>query len=78
MAREAPSKEQAYRASSAAFEQALATANAADPALAAAMVDPQHPALHKSKLSPELPGDVIALAGAHAKVGRDGYRNDDR
>jgi hypothetical protein len=30
--------------------------------------------LHKSNLSPELPGDVIALPGAHAKIRRDGYR----
>jgi hypothetical protein len=35
-----------------------------------------HPALHKSNLSPELPGDVIALPGAHAKIRRDGYRTD--
>jgi len=34
------------------------------------------PALHKSNLSPELPGDVIALPGAHAKIRRDGYLTD--
>jgi hypothetical protein len=37
---------------------------------------PAPPALHKSNLSPELPGDVIALPGAHAKIRRDGYRTD--
>jgi len=68
----------AYRASWRAFEGAAGDANPEDPALAATMVDPQHPALHKSNLSPELPGDVIALAGTHAKVRRNGYRNDDR
>ena len=32
------------------------------------------PALHKSNLSSELAGEVIALSGVHAKGRRDGYR----
>ena len=35
-----------------------------------------HPALHKSNLSSELAGDAIGLPGIHAKMRRDGYRND--
>ena len=33
------------------------------------------PALHNANLSTELRGDVLSLAGTHAKVRRDGYRN---
>ena len=33
-----------------------------------------HPALHNANLCPELAGDLIGLAGSHAKVRRDGYR----
>ena len=32
------------------------------------------PGLHNANLSTELPGDVLSLVGAHAKVRRGGYR----
>ena len=70
---------QAYRASSAAFEQALATANAADPALAATMVDPQLQSVKANLLADQRQGivgrgtvtlhpKVVAISGSTATV----------
>ena len=69
----------AYRASSAAFEQALATANAADPALAATMVDPQLQSVKANLLADQRQGivgrgtvtlhpKVVAISGSTATV----------
>ena len=69
----------AYRASSAAFEQALATANPADPALAATMVDPQLQSVKANLLADQRQGivgrgtvtlhpKVVAISGATAMV----------
>lgn len=70
---------QAYRASSAAFEQALATANPADPALAATMVDPQLQSVKANLLADQRQGivgrgtvtlhpKVVAISGSTATV----------
>ena len=48
----------AYRAGWKAFEQALATANPADPALAATMVDPQLQSVEANLLADQLHGMV--------------------
>ena len=69
----------AYRASSAAFEQALATANPADPALAATMIDPQLQSVKANLLADQRQGivgrgtvtlhpKVIAISGSTATV----------
>ena len=69
----------AYRASSAAFEQALATANPADPALAAAMIDPQLQSVKANLLADQRQGivgrgtvtlhpKVVAISGSTATV----------
>lgn len=69
----------AYRASSAAFEQALATANPADPALAATMVDPQLQSVKANLLADQRQGivgrgtvtlhpKVVAISGSTAMV----------
>ena len=69
----------AYRASSAAFEQALATANAADPALAATMVDPQLQSVKANLLADQRQGivgrgtvtlhpKVVTISGSTATV----------
>ena len=69
----------AYRASSAAFEQALATANAADPALVATMVDPQLQSVKANLLADQRQGivgrgtvtlhpKVVAISGSTATV----------
>lgn len=67
----------AYRASSAAFEQALATANPEDPALAATMIDPQLQSVKGNLLADQRQGivgrgtvtlhpKVVSIAGAPA------------
>jgi len=69
----------AYRASSAAFEQALATANPADPALAATMIDPQLQSVKANLLADQRQGivgrgtvtlhpKVVAISGSTATV----------
>ncbi len=69
----------AYRASSAAFEQALATANPADPALAATMIDPQLQSVKANLLADQRQGiigrgtvtlhpKVVVISGSTAKV----------
>ena len=69
----------AYRAGWAAFEQALATANPADPALAATMVDPQLQRVKANLLADQRQGmvgrgtttlhpRVVSIAGSTATV----------
>ncbi|HUZ09934.1 MAG TPA: hypothetical protein VMU76_07185 [Acidimicrobiales bacterium] len=69
----------AYRASSAAFEQALAAANPADPALAATMIDPQLQSVKANLLADQRQGivgrgtvtlhpKVVAISGSTATV----------
>ncbi|MCU4185153.1 hypothetical protein K6U06_12335 [Acidiferrimicrobium sp. IK] len=69
----------AYRAASGAFEQALATANPADPALATTMVDPQLQSVKANLLADQRQGivgrgsvtlhpKVVALSGSTATV----------
>ena len=69
----------AYRASSAAFEQALATANAADPALTVTMIDPQLQSVKANLLADQRQGIVgrgavtlhpklVAISGSTATV----------
>jgi hypothetical protein len=59
----------AYRASSAAFEQALATANPADPALAATMVDPQLQSVKANLLADQRQGIVgRGTVALHPKI----------
>ena len=69
----------AYRASSAAFAQALATANPADPALATTMVDPQLQSVKANLLADQRQGivgrgtvtlhpKVVAISGSTATV----------
>lgn len=58
-----------YRAASAAFEQALATANPADPALAATMVDPQLQSVKANLLADQREGIVgRGTVSLHPKV----------
>jgi hypothetical protein len=59
----------AYRAASAAFEQALATANPEDPALAATMVEPQLQSVKANLLADEREGIVgRGSVSLHPKV----------
>ena len=59
----------AYRAASAAFEQALATANPEDPALAATMVDPQLQSVKANLLADQREGIVgRGSVSLHPKV----------
>ena len=59
----------AYRAASAAFEQALATANPADPALAATMIDPQLQSVKANLLADQREGIVgRGSVSLHPKV----------
>jgi len=69
----------AYRAASGAFEQALVTANPADPALAATMIDPQLQSVKANLLADQRQGivgrgsvtlhpKVLTLSGSTATV----------